>query len=283
MRMKWILRFSGVCMLTTVLSACNFFAPQQTAPLELLENNPAATEIAALRATATAETDRMMITLESAQTAVRAVDVQSTRIASTLIARGTPFIDISQITPNMPTSFTFAGVDNSGALDPSVQALVTPGGGAQGNSAVGTAINPPSIVVGTPTALPGVDSGATENTSASVLSSITLSRAVGADDCPTQPDTLFTPDDTDIYVTAVAQGLLANSAVRALFSRDGVEAVAYDWIPSFNIDGACIWFYMPSSSVAYVPGNWNVQLTINGVNAGSATFTIEGAMTESTG
>jgi hypothetical protein len=278
--MKSIFRLVAAAAVT-MLSACNFFAPQQTQPLELLDSNPAATDIAAARATATAETDRILITLESAQTAVRSVDLQSTRIASTLIARGTPFIDTSQITPLPPTPFSFSASDAgaSAVLDPNMQALVTPGGGAQGNTLNSPPLTPLQALA-TPTALPGVDAGGVDS---SVLSRITLSRGVGADDCPVQADTVFTTQDTEIYVSAVANGLTASSAVNARFSANGTEVVSYDWTPTFDIDGACIWFFMPSGDAAFAAGNWSVTLSVNGVSAGSATFTIEDVMSDSSG
>ncbi len=262
-----------------IVSACNFFAPQNE-PLELLDANPAATEVAALRATATVETDRQMATLEAINTAIRAVDVQSTRIAATLIARGTAVIDIGFLTP-LPATDLAAGsggqpIDPAGDSD--VIPLVTPGGGAQGNAAL-TPNAPQPTVFTTPTPLPGAEQPTQAAVSGGTLSQITLTRAVGANDCPTSAETVFTTADTEIYLTAVAQ-VSAGSQIVSRWLFGGTEIVAYDWAPDFDIDGACIWFYMPASAVEYTPGTWTVELSVNGVSAGSASFTIEAPMTE---
>lgn len=264
-----------------IVSACNFFAPQNQ-PLDLLDANPAATEVAALRATATVETDRQMATLEAINTAVRAVDVQSTRIAATLLARGTAFIDTSLITPLAPTALAAGSGDGTtfdSSANSAIAPLVTPGGGAQGNAAL-TPSNPNPAVLTTPTPLPGAEPPPTQVAlSTGALTQITLTRAVGANDCPTSAETVFTTADAEIYVTAVAQ-VSAGSQIVSRWLFGGTEIVSYDWIPDFNIDGACIWFYMPASAVEYSVGSWTVELSVDGVTAGSASFTIEAPMTE---
>ncbi|MDX2162857.1 MAG: hypothetical protein SF162_16180 [bacterium] len=286
--MTWFARClslrTAALLALTLLSGCNFFAPPQNQPLELLANNPAATEIAALRATATIEYDRMMITMEAVNTAMRAVDLQSTRIASTLVARGTPFVDISAITPFAPTPFGVGGQNASAgvpsaSVDTSGLPLVTPGGGAQGNADL-TPVVPPPQVLGTPTLLPGAQAAdptpAPQALTGSALASVALSRAVGANDCPTQTASQFTTADTDIYVTALAT-VNAGSTISSRWLRDGAEIVVYDWTPDFALDQACIWFHMPASAVEYVPGNWTVEMTVDGTAAGSATFVIAAA------
>ncbi len=87
----------------TLLSACNFFSQPADLQTENLQNEVAQTQIAAVRATATVNADRLMITLENAQTAVGNADLQSTRIVATLMAQGTLFVDASGITPVAPT------------------------------------------------------------------------------------------------------------------------------------------------------------------------------------
>src|SRR5689334_16151050 len=81
------------------LSACNFFTQPADLQTENLQNEQAETQIAAVRATATVNADQLLITLENAQTAVGNIDLQSTRIASTLIASGMAFVNASDITP----------------------------------------------------------------------------------------------------------------------------------------------------------------------------------------
>ena len=58
---------------------------------------------------------------------------------------------------------------------------------------------------------------------------------------------------------------------RYLSFLPGSEQVAnYDWTPTFDINGACIWFYIDQSEVAFTPGTWRVQMALNGSPVGSA-------------
>lgn len=278
------IRFAPFALML-MLGACNFFAPQAE-PLDLLESNDSATEIAALRSTATVETDRMMGTIEAVETSMRAVELQSTRIASTLIARGTPFIDASGITPFAPFDGNVSP-DQPPGVDDGMQPLVTPGGGAQGNSALATlnaqqGILPPSnatptpIVAAsnaTPTFANAANDPAVQSGNGS-LTNITTARAVGADDCPTGSVTSFTTADTEIYVTATAQNVPAGSVIVSRWLREGAEVALYDWSPSFDLADSCIWFYNPAGDTPFSAGSWTVELSIDGAPAGSTTFTM---------
>ena len=256
-----------------LLSACNFFSQPVDLQTENLQNEQAGTQIAAVRATATVNADHMIVTLSSAQTAVGAVDQQSTRIVATLIAQGTLFVDGSVITPIIPT---LAPQADSGSPVPQIaNPLLTPGapqvsgqGSAQGDvSLVPTA--PPAVPVEQPTFDPNGPS----------LTNITLTEQVGTDDCPVKATTSFSSAATDIYVTAVANNVGENNTLTAAFSLNGQNVKTYPWTPGFTIHGACIWFHMPSSEVQFTPGNWTVALAIDGTPVGSPIpFTIGDTM-----
>ncbi len=279
-------RIAFIALLIAVMisvSACNFFAPQQTAPLDLLEDDTSSTQIAGLRATATVSNDRLMGTIEAVQTSIRAVELQSTRISATLIARGTPFIDISMITPLAPSANSGAVSGAAPEIDQSVQAVVTPGGIAQGNATLPTAGANTGLLpnaASTPTSIiaPGANLTATPeavvNTGEASLTNITTARAVGSDDCAAGSVTTFRTTDTDIYVSAFAQNITSGTLIASRWSLDGTEVVSYNWTPDFNINGACIWFHMPASAVTYTAGSWTVELSLNGIPVGSASFTI---------
>ncbi len=259
----------GSCIL---LSACNFFSQPVDLQTEGLQNEQAGTQIALVRASATVNADRMEVTLNSVQTAVGEVNLQSTRIAATLIAQGTPFIDGNLITPVVPTE----AVQQQSAGSPIPQIanpLLTPG--SQANtvpqvSGQGSAQGDSPLLPGTPTTpdQPPADTGS------AALSSIQLAAQVGGDDCPINPTTSFTDADTDIYVTANAN-IAANATLTASFALNGQEVKTYTWSPGFAVNGACIWFHMPSSEVAFTPGSWTVQLTVDGAAVGAPiAFTI---------
>lgn len=257
----------GVTLLT---GACNFFAQPGDIQTESLQNEVAQTQIAAVRATATVNADRLLVTLENAQTAVGNVDLQSTRIASTLIASGMAFVDASQITPVVPTE---AAPDGGATPFPQVaNPLLTPGvpqvssqGSAQGDSPLvqATAITP----INPATVDPNMPS----------LTNIVLSQQVGSDDCAINPATSFDASATDIYVVATANNIQADTELVATFLRDGQVIQTYPWTPGFDMNGVCIWFHLPASEVDFIPGNWSVSLTINGGAASTPiAFTIGG-------
>ncbi|MDZ4768895.1 MAG: hypothetical protein SGJ24_07180 [Chloroflexota bacterium] len=77
-----------------ILGACNFFAPSSDIQTENLQNDVARTQIAAIRASATVDAERLAITAEYASGSIANAALQSTRIVSTLMAQGTRFIDL---------------------------------------------------------------------------------------------------------------------------------------------------------------------------------------------
>lgn len=270
---QWMLLFGGSTVASLLLSACNFFNQPADLQTESLQNELAQTQIAAVRATATVNADRVLITLESAQTAVGNVNLQSTRIASTLIAGGMAFVDASAITPvapvqdmNMATSTPNSQIANP-LLTPGAP-VVNSGGAAQGDT---------SLIQTTPTA--PADQNANNvpaDPNAANLTNITLTDTVGADDCPVAAANVFTESTTEIYVTAVGNNISAGTTIDSTWWLNGNQMQYYSWTPDFAVNGACIWFRLPASEVTFTPGNWTVDLTIGGAAAGSASFTIEG-------
>lgn len=249
-------------------SACNFFSQPVDLQTENLQNEQAQTQISAVRSTATVNADRLLITLENAQTAVGNIDLQSTRIASTLIAAGMTFVDASGITPVAPTDAPLA--DNS--IPQIANPLITQGAPLVNNGG-GSAQGDSQLVPVTPSPIP---IQATVDPNGPSLTSITLTDQVGADDCPVASMTSFSSGAAEIYVTAMANNVVANSTLTADFTREGQEMQTYTWTPDFDIRGACIWFHMPASDVQFTPGNWSVALAINGAAAGGLNFTVVG-------
>ncbi len=258
---------AGIVALT---SACNFFSQPGDLQTESLQNQVAQTQIAAVRATATMNSDRLLVTLENAQTAVGNVDLQSTRIASTLIAAGMAFVDASQITPVVPTTVSSGDSDFTTTSPRVANPLMTPvapqvnsQGSAQGDS---------SLVQATPT----VVFQPTGDPNAPGLLNITLTDTVGSDDCATNPSTRFSTSTADIYVVATAHKIQPETTLTATFSLEGQVIQTYPWTPGFEIDGACIWFHLPSDEVTFTPGNWSVALTVNDSPVGAPIpFSIE--------
>lgn len=274
--MKYPLNLIIMSVLAFILSACNFFTPPQTQTLDLLVDNSDATQISALRGSATSQSDLLMGTLEAVNTSVRAVEQQSTRIASTLIAQGTTVVDVSHLTPFSPTQLAFGnpGV-NSALFDQSVQPFVTPGGGALGNVSIDVTPTQPAINFTEQQVIQPTQEVINVNTPQ--LTNITLTLNVGADDCPIGSASSISSTANDIYVTAYAQNLTASNTLTSRWMLEGTEMVTYSWSPSGNINGACIWFHMPASAVTYTPGNWSVEVLLNGTVSATIPFSITGS------
>lgn len=264
------LRLAALCgaLCTLLLAAgCNMFAPPADMQTLSADRITRGTEVAVLRSTATAQTERLRVTLDFAGTAVSNAGMQSTRIAATMIANGTAFVDLRFITPEAPV--TAAPLAGNAPLNP----IITAGGGAQGN----TVLQPP-----VPTAPPLQTNNAAVSAATATpdptrpsLTSVVVSESVGSDDCAVAPASSFTTAAVELYVVALAANLPAGSTITARWMRDNLEQVRYDWSPSFDIAQGCIWFRMPAGDVAFSAGSWSVQLDFNGLPTGTPTaFTL---------
>lgn len=261
-RHPFLLSLTAILLLT---AGCNMFAPPTAVQTLSADRLTQWTQVAALRATATAQTERLRVTLDFAQTAVSNAGVQSTRIAATMLANGTPFVDTRFITAEAPIPAAFATAPPGGTGP-----VVSLGqGGAQGN----IPLQPP-----TPTPPPiQVNVAATPDPTQPSLTGSVVAQSVGADDCAIAPAATFPTTVTELFVVAVAANLRAGSPISARWQREGVEQVRYDWTPDFDIQQGCIWFRMPASDVTLSAGNWGVQLDLNGQPVGTPiAFTLTG-------
>jgi hypothetical protein len=270
----------AACLVGLSATACNMFAPSVGQQTLEAEHRNAGTRIAQVRGTATVETDRQDATLSVALTNVGRVEIQTTRIAATMLALGTPFIDIRVITPMAPTPAAGAPAAPAGAgvVGPDngsvVQPIIVGTGSAQGNSGLQPTAQPQSATA--LPLLPDVTAEANPAAAAALLSDITTASAVGGNDCATQSVSSFSTSAAGVYVVAVAQGIGPANVITARWSAGGVEQVFYDWSPSTTVNGGCIWFYMPAGDAVFTPGTWSVSLEVDGVPVGTpVTFTFE--------
>lgn len=265
-----------VASASLLLGACQFFGPSTNEQVLSTQNAALSTEIAAVRATATVDADRLLSTLEHAQTTEGHVGRQTDALSATLIALGTPAgsIDLSQITPDAPIADTFAGNTN-------VPPVIVLGGPTPG----GIGVTPPAdpVLAATQAASGAIAQTTPVNTNQQVasggalLSNIVTTDTTGADDCATRTLTTFDSSATEIYVVATANGIGPSDTVTSSWMLEGTEVVSYDWNPSFDIAGACIWFYIDAADVTFTPGNWQVSLSVNGTPMGTPTqFSITG-------
>jgi hypothetical protein len=246
------------------VSACQFFGPSTSEMTLAVQNQVLNTEIAAIRATATVEADRMMVTLEHAQTAVNHVDGQTQDLQATLVARNGLPADLNAITPAAelglatPPPILDLGQNNNGVAPIGI----TPG--ATSAPSIPQQGNPALVITPNVTAAP-----------TGPLNNIVTASSVGSDDCALNPTTSFTTATPEIYVVARAVGIGPSDSITSRWLAGGSEVVSYDWTPSFEIEDACIWFYIDQSEIAFTPGNWQVQMELNGQAVGSpVNFTI---------
>lgn len=253
--MKHLVRLT-IVFAGLLTGACQFFSNPAEATL-VAQNQQLSTEIAAIRETATVDADRMMITLEYAQTAVRNINNQTDGLAATLVARGTPAdaLTIAQITPQPPITVTAPQL-----VDIAPQAPAE----TQEAAAPTVPVAAQSAPDGTPNLLP------------SLFNAVTAS-GVGPNDCPTDTRNAFTTDNSEIYVVAVANNLGPEHTVTTRWRRETEEVIRYDWTPDFLIEDACIWFFIDQTDVDFTPGGWSVQFEVNGsIASPEIPFTIAG-------
>jgi hypothetical protein len=270
-----LLLCTGLVLALAGLSACNMFAPEAGQQTLSADRDRLGTQVAIARQTATPINDRLSVTLEGALTAVARSHAQTTRIAATLQALGTPFVDNRFITPaalddlapdaNQPGLNVPLAASQQPVI-PVVQPTIIGQGAAQGNA---SDLAPP-----TPTAIVQAPDGATLEPSAFGLTDVVTAQAVGADDCAVSPTSSFPMGTEGIYVVARAQNLTPANVLTARFLLNGVEQVFYTWSPSFTITQGCIWFYMPASDVASLMGAWTAQIDIDGAAGVQVPFTV---------
>ncbi|MCA9906444.1 MAG: hypothetical protein KC547_21460 [Anaerolineae bacterium] len=254
-----ILKHFLTFLLLLTLSACNFFAPGPEVLTQVAEHQLAGTHIADLRQTSTYEMDRLFVTQEAAQTAVREIELQNTRTAVTMIALGTTFIDAQLITPAPPVT----DLDTGGSSD--AQLVITPGGVAQGGPNG-------SVPQAQPTApAPTLDA------SLPSLANVVTSESVGGDDCAVAPTNSFASTTPGVYVVATAFNLGAQNTITYRWQRDGIEVWVDTWSPRGETNGQCIWYYLTPGQVELTPGNWSIDILIDGTMIGTpVAFTITG-------
>ncbi len=107
------------------------------------------------------------------------------------------------------------------------------------------------------------------------LTELQLGTGVGADDCVATPQSSFSRATTSsIYVSAMARNTPPGVNLQSIWSFSGDERVRFDYSPDFQISENCIWFFIDTSDTEFTPGDWRVDLTLNGALQGAVNFAI---------
>ncbi len=226
-------RIYGVAVMAMALlvGACtNSDGAEQTL---VVENELMNTYIANVRETATVEADHMFATMEYAETQVGFVENQSQSLQATLVERGFSQEEIARVNPV------------ARALMPTVAPTPSP-----------AATSADSAVL-TPTP--------TQQSNTPSLTSIVMAGSVGDNDCAVDIRTQFSNNDERIYVVATASNIEPGTQIMSRWMREVEEVAAFDFTPDFQIERACIWFFIDQTDAEFTPGNWSVTLEINGV------------------
>lgn len=236
-----------VWLLMALLAAACSGGSSNTELTLVAQNLALATQIADVRSTATVEADRLRVTAVYIETAVAQSQTQNQRLSATIQALG----------------------GNSALVAP-ISASLTPAFGA----------NPAGAEATVDAAMPAGDQTAAAATSTPrtpALFNAVTARGVGANDCALASVTSFTTADTNIYIVATASNITPGTMLASRWYLEGSQVIAHDFTPDFAIDQNCVWFYIDSTETAFTPGNWTVQLEINGQPAGEpVAFTISG-------
>jgi hypothetical protein len=243
---------TALMLVTLLLAACSRSGDVE---LTLVSENVALnTQMSEVRASATAAADQLQITLEYVQTAITEVARKNQILSATLVAAGLNPDDIAALSPQPVTLFP-TPLPNALASTPlDLQATEEPGAAPL-----------------TPAANPPLDA----SPAAPALINGVMAEGVGSNDCALAAVSAFRASIERIYVVATAVNIAPGTTLTSRWYREGAQIVRHDFTPDFAIQQACIWFYIDQGDTAFTPGNYSVQLEINGsVSGPSLPFTI---------
>lgn len=121
----------------------------------------------------------------------------------------------------------------------------------------------------------GIAPGSEFASPSGTLSDLQLGASVGGDDCVDTPQSSFSRPATDsIYISAMVRNKPPGVTLQSVWSYSGDERVRFDYTPAFHIQENCIWFFIEPSDTEFTPGDWRVELSVNGAPAGALNFQI---------
>jgi hypothetical protein len=250
---KFPMRFLTLGFIVILLAACG--GPSSIEQTLVVENQALNTQVVDMRNTATVDADRMLITQEYVLTEVGNVDGQNRALIATLVQRGTPTEAIGDITPLAATTV------------PPTQPAPPPG-----LLATEEAPSLDNNLQGTPAAVTPAETATVAGPPR--LANIVTAEGIDENDCAVNPSSSFSTASEQIYVVAVAANLQPGTTyVTSRWRQEGTEVVTFDFNPEFT--EGCLWFFIDQTDVAFTPGNWSVELEINGGLVGAPVpFTI---------
>ncbi|MBL8157050.1 MAG: hypothetical protein JNM70_22950 [Anaerolineae bacterium] len=238
--------------IAALLAACG---PGTVDATLVAEHDALSTQIVDLRGTATVLFDQLALTSEFAGTSVARERRRNLELIATLQSVGLDPTALAQVSPqplpqSTPTPLPQA---QPGAITPVPVTNAAP--------PVGGDVIIPTATMGAPTVF-----------------NVMTAETVGENDCAIGQMSSFSSSAERIYVSATAANIPAGIVLGSQwFDAANTLLVSHDFTPDFEILDNCIWFYVDQTDFAFAPGNYAVQLTINGAAAGPLVpFTITG-------
>ena len=106
-----------------------------------------------------------------------------------------------------------------------------------------------------------------------------LATASGLDEnsgCSSGAVAQFSPESERIYVTARVTALQSGATFSVDWLRQGQALYSLSWQADYAKAFECVWFYVTPEDFAFLPGDYAARLYVDGVELGSASFSIVG-------
>jgi hypothetical protein len=226
------------------------------------------TQVADLSLTATVQVARARTTLDFITTRSAAAATQSQFLESTLVATGFAPESLANFRQQQiqerptPTITPTVGLSPESANENAVLTTTPTQATATATATV------PAVSPYAPVQAASATQAFVVDVNAPHLENPVLATGVDSDDCAIGVTTQFSTSSPAIYVVAEAVNVPSDSVIESRWFR-GVEPVGpvYTFAPDFNIERACIWFFVDSSDFEFIAGQYSVDLTLNGASA----------------
>lgn len=245
-----------VGLLVLLLAACD--SPDPTLEQTLsAQNATLGTQVTVRRQTATFAAEQLKITAEFYATQMRGAADRQLFIIRTLEAFGVDTSGVGLMTPVIIPPSPLPGQND-----------------ANNSSIIGgiTRIAPTSEAQGLPPTLtpdPNLALVPTLDPTVPRLTNVSVSSAVGEDDCATASATEFDITTPEIYAVGTARNFPAGFTLTFTWLRGGEVLLTDDFTWDNPVDGLCIWYYVTPTDFEFLPGTYSLTFESNGAAVAS--------------
>jgi len=232
------------------------------------EHHVQGTQFYDVQMTASVQAGRLQSTQDYYTTQVAFVSTQSQFLKATLISRGTPAEVLAAYQQELEAGIaalptrTPRATPTFAPLIPPTPLLVAPTSGTSIPANGGIVPDPEAaLTVAPPTSGPR-------------LTNLMAAPTLRDDDCAQNATNTFSTSTPEIYIVANAYEITPGMTLTSVWDISGQQRT-YEYVPDFDIDGPCIWFYMDQSEFAFQPGSASVSLSVNGTPMGTVMLTLQ--------